>query len=287
MEPQNLDRIRFVTRHFNDLQGLRSLVPLGLITLSVGGTTYFSSWPFLLLRAAFLLGGIFLMFRAGSYYRKTFGEVEPQPVDPAVELASLSFSPVGPTPPLNGFQPVTPFVRQILITLGLTFALFFVLQTITPAIRVEEDESLVHPPWATLDSVVLFAPAWTIGIQSILHKPVPGPSTNRAVAGQLLYALCGALFLATWCWRGRLRSQAYYLVLGVLLLGLSAAGTCLGYFVWEDREGMVRIINLLLPALVHLWVALLLCGASMILAGLLDHRQLVRVLGRPALGKPS
>ena len=49
MESQNLDRIRFVTRHFNDLQGLRYLVPIGLITLSVGGTIHFASWPLLLL----------------------------------------------------------------------------------------------------------------------------------------------------------------------------------------------------------------------------------------------
>ncbi len=46
---RKLDRIRFVTWHFNDLQGLRYWVPLGLITLSLGGgrsiSTTRGSWP--------------------------------------------------------------------------------------------------------------------------------------------------------------------------------------------------------------------------------------------------
>src|SRR3954452_24391068 len=61
MTTGDVERIRFVTRHFNDLQGLRYWVPLGMITLSVGGTTYFSSWSFVVLRAALFLGGLLLM----------------------------------------------------------------------------------------------------------------------------------------------------------------------------------------------------------------------------------
>src|SRR6476661_1093435 len=94
MESQELDRIRFVTRHFNDLQGLRYMVPLGLMTLSVGGTTHFSSWP-MVLRGAFILAALVLMLRAKAYYRRTLGEVEPAPAY-AEELESFSFSPVGP-----------------------------------------------------------------------------------------------------------------------------------------------------------------------------------------------
>jgi hypothetical protein len=96
-----------------------------------------------------------------------------------------------------------------------------------------------------------------------------------------MYALYGSLFLGIWLWRGRRLSQSHHLVLGVLLLGLAAFGACLGYFVWEDREIPRLLLDLFLPAVVHLWVALLLCGAAMILAGLLDHWQLVRALARP------
>jgi hypothetical protein len=171
-----------------------------------------------------------------------------------------------------------PRARFLLIALGLAFTAFFVAHAIVPTVQIWTDESLVQPPWATLDSVVLFKEDWTVGILDIIHRPTPGPSTEKAVAGQLLYALCGALLLGTWLWRGRRWSQGHHLGLGLMLLGLSAAGTCLGLVVWEDRDLAVRIINFLLPALVDLWVALILCGVSLILAGLLDHRQIARVL---------
>lgn len=275
MESQNLDRVRFVTQHFNDLQGLRYMVPLGLITLSVGGTTYFSSWP-MPLRGAFILTALVLMFRAKAYYRRTFGEVEPAP-GYAEELRSFSFSPVGPAPRMASFEPLTPAVRHALRTMGMAFTLFFVFQAITPDIRVEEGDFLGQHYQITLDSVVEAEPSWMRGILSIIQIDIASGSTVRAVGGQMALALYGSLFLGMWLWRERRRSQRHYLELGILFLGLSAFGTCLGYFVWEDREAAVRIINFILPVLVHPWVALLLCGASMILAGLIDHWQLVRV----------
>jgi hypothetical protein len=287
MTTRDVERIRFVTQHFNDLQGLRFLVPLGLIVLSMGGTTYFDNRLFLVLRAGLFLTGALLMLGAPRYYRNRFGEVESEPAYEPGELHSLSiYSPAGPVSRLQGFQGMAPRARFLLLTLGLALAVFSVLQTIAPAIAVEVDESLVRPPWATLDSVVLFKEDWTMGIWDRIHRPPTGPFTNQAVAAQLLYALCGALLLGTWLWRGRQRSHRYPLRLGALLLGLSACGTFLGYFVWEDRELPVRILNLLVPLVVHLWVALLLCGSSLILAGLLDHWQLVRVL-RPAMEEPS
>ncbi len=88
MTARDLDRIRFVTRHFNDLQGLRYWVPIGLLTLSVGGTTYFANRPFLILRAAFFLAALLLFFGARWYYRRTFGEVDRQPVLPAAETST-------------------------------------------------------------------------------------------------------------------------------------------------------------------------------------------------------
>jgi hypothetical protein len=281
MSAQGHDRISFVTRHFNDLQGLRLLVPLGLITLSLGGSAYFDHRALLVLRSALLLAGALLLLAAPRYYRRRFGEVEPEGAAAAGELYSLSiYTPAGSLPPVRGAQGMAPRAKFLLLALGVTFTVFFVAQAIAPTVAVEVDDSLAQPPWATMDSVVLFLPDWSRGIDAVLHKPVPGPNTFRAVAGQLLYALCGSLLLGTWLWRGRLRSQSYHLALGLPLLALSITGTFLGYFVWDEGR-IANLLNFLLPALVHLWVALLLCGAALIAAGLLDHRQLVRVLGRP------
>jgi hypothetical protein len=82
METQNLDRIHFVTRHFNDLQGLRHWVPLGLLTLSGGIAISFANRPVTLLATVLFAGSIFLRAGARRYYSNTFGEVERQPVDP-------------------------------------------------------------------------------------------------------------------------------------------------------------------------------------------------------------
>jgi hypothetical protein len=281
MATRDLDHIRFVTRHFNDLQGLRYWVPVGLITLSVGGATWFSNRPLVILRAVLFLGAILLAFGARRYYRNVFGEVERQTAQPAAELYPVSiFSPAGPTPRLEGFQLMAPAARHLLAIMGLAFTLFFILQAVTPTIMIEVDESLVQPPWSTLDSVFLFQESWTRGINSIVSRgPLP-PSTVKAVLGQALYALYGSFFLGLWLWRGRRPSQSYHLALGILLLGLAAFGTFLGYFVFADGL-RYEVANLFVPAVVHLWIALLLCGSSMILAGLLDHWQLVRTLGRP------
>ncbi len=80
MTTHDLDRIRFVTRHFTELQGLRWLVPWGVFLL-VGGfrrilPIYYSGPVFLL---SFI--GMFCFLTSGkdslhSYYRLRFGEVE-------------------------------------------------------------------------------------------------------------------------------------------------------------------------------------------------------------------
>lgn len=286
METRALDRIRFVTRHFNNLQGLRYWVPVGLITLSVGGTTYFTNPPLVALRLALFLGAFLLMFVARRYYRRNFGEVESQSVYLPGELHSLSiFSPAGPIQRLQGFQQMTPIARHFLIIMGLTLVVFSVFQEIPPTIDLEIDESLVEPPWANLDAVFYLAPKpWTVGDLTLAQRGHLwwSWSTRRAQGGQMMYALYGAFFLGIWLWRGRRLSQSYHLALGALLLGLSAFGACLGYFFSEDREIPRMLIDFFLPAVAHLWVALLLCGASMIVAGLLDHWQLIRGLRRPA-----
>jgi hypothetical protein len=119
MKTRDLDRIRFVTRHFYDLQGLRYWVPLGLVTLSVGGTTYFANGPWKLLRAGLLLGAFLLALGARRYYQRNFGEVEQQPVQPVAALSPISiYSPAGPFSPLAGLQQISPAARHFLITLG-------------------------------------------------------------------------------------------------------------------------------------------------------------------------
>jgi len=271
---RDLDRIRFFSRHFNDLQGLRHWVPLGLITLSAGSWLYLAHRPLAVLAAILFLAALVLMAGGRWYYRLTLGHNERQPLQPAAAPCSLSiFSPTGPTPRLEGFSQVSPAVRCFLITLGLALTLFFILQAISPTILIVESQSLVQPPGLTLDAVFIAEPHW--------QRTSIGWLTVQAVTAQTLYVLYGSFFLGLWIWRGRRSSQRHDLEIGVLLLGLATFGTLLGFFAWEDREWAVRIINLVLPAVVRPWLALILCGSSMVLAGLLDHRQLVRALRRP------
>jgi hypothetical protein len=77
-------------------------------------------------------------------------------------------------------------------------------------------------------------------------------------------------FFAIWFQREHRLSDGHYLVPGLVFLGLAAPGKSSAF---------------LFPALVNSSMAQILCGAALILAGLLDHRQLVRSLG-PA-GAPA
>jgi len=98
-------------------------------------------------------------------------------------------------------------------------------------------------------------------------------STALAVLGQTFYALTGSFLLSLWFRRDRRRSGLHYLALAILLLGLAAFGSLLGFFVWEDRDAVVRIIDFFLPAVVLPWMALLVCGSAIVLTGLLDRWQ--------------
>jgi hypothetical protein len=277
MLTRELERIRFVTQHFNDLQGLRLAVPLGLITLSWGGP--------LLLRTVLLLGAVLLLFGGKRYYRRTFGEVEQQPADPASELCPASiFNPAGPFSRLEGFPQVTPFARYLLIVVTLALVVFSFFQAIPPNFLVEGDASPGQP------LRILLEPAPSIGpplIKMLDGAAVRAPSMQKAVLAQAMYVLYGSLFLGVWLWRGRRESQSYHLVLGLLLLALSALGTSLGYLARPGGGGMPRIIDLSLPALVGPGMAVLLCGSLMVVAGLLDHWQLVRALGWNAAREES
>jgi hypothetical protein len=90
LSPQDLDRIRFVTRHFHGLQGLRRSVPMGLIYLVLVPATLVSRGAFSAGAAMLLLGLLaagasasWWMARwAKGYYSGQCGEVERQAMDP-------------------------------------------------------------------------------------------------------------------------------------------------------------------------------------------------------------
>jgi len=237
MEIQDLDRIRFVTRHFHDLQGLRSLVPIGLIALSAGGVAGATSPALLFLGAVPFLAAVLLLAGAGRYYLNAFGEVEAPRARPAAQPYALSvFNPAGSTPWLDSSPQAIPSGRRLPMILMMAPAVFAVFQI------------LFWPPWIKLDSVVIYE-----GSASFVPM---SPVAFGALSTLLLYALCGSFFVGLWLLQQRRLSQSYHLALGALLLGLAA-----------------------LPGVSPLWVALLLCGSSLVLAGLLDHRELVRALG--------
>lgn len=269
METRDLERIRFVTRHFNNLQGLRYGVPLGLITLAWEGPA--------LQRLVLLLGALLLVLGTKRYYRRTFGEVEQQPADRAAELYPVPlFSPAGPLSRLEGFQQVTPIARHFLAMVTVALLLFTYFQAIPPNFLVQGEESLGQHPQVLRESTPFLGPPLIKVLEGGVAR---APSMLKAVFAQTMYVVYGSLFLGVWLWRGRRWSQGHHLALAVLLLGLSALGTSLGYIARGDGK-IDRTLDQFLPALVYPGVALLFCGSSMILAGLLDHWQLVRALGR-------
>lgn len=268
MTTQDVERIRFVTEHFNDLQGLRNAFPLGLILICYGVAHLFQSWPVLLL--AFLLNaaGIILVYNwSRPYYRRRFGEVERLPALYGLEPAALSvYSPAGTVPISVDRKPVHPIVRWFLIPVACALALFVILRAVSPSAALLADgyphNSLLRP--------------------LVVEMGSPGSLVQgdwEPLLAQGLYLVCGACFVGVWLWRGRRLSQSYYLIPGLLLLGLAALGACLGMVLpalWD--LGVVRISGYFLPALASFWLAWLLCGTLLVFAGLLDHLQLVRTL---------
>lgn len=279
METRDLERIRFVTWHFNDLQGLRYEVPLGLIALGVGGLIHFASRPLAYLPALLFLPALGLLLWARRHYRRVYGEVEPPMADP---VPVAIFSPAGPISRLEDFEPAAPIVRHVSLTMGLALVVFLLLHLVPQThIGIQGHEALGQHPRIQLEGEFLESAEGRKHMNDTGYCTMRSPAMLRAFSAQTLYLLCGSFFLGLWLWRDRRPSQGYHLGLAVLLLGLSLGGLSLGLlipFYWE----VLRMLDPLLPVLVYPGVALLLCGAAMILAGLFDHLQLVRALGRPA-----
>lgn len=266
MTTRDRDRIHFFTRHFNDLQGLRYWAPLGLVALSGAACFANSALAFLLFIGAFVL-----MLGARRYYRATLGEVEREPLAERCSLAV--YSPAGPTPRLEGFQLAPPAVEGFLAILGWAFALFFVLLAISPVDPIEAARTQ-----AMVDAIYKIQP-WTQGIVAVTAGTSALPPLH-ILAAQMIYLLFGTLFFYLWLWRERRASQGYLLAFALPLLGLAVFGGSPQYFIYEEREIVVGVMSALSLAVENLWVTLLLCGLATISAGLLDHRQLVRGLGR-------
>lgn len=272
METRDLERIRFITRHFNDLQGLRYGVPLGLILLAWEGPP--------LLRAAGFAGALLLALGARRYYRSTFGAVEGEPADLDAELYPASiFSPAGPIPRLAmPPRPTTPVARRFFVTALLAVVVFAYVQALPPGNFVIQGGE--HPRLLPQTEPV-YAPPFVSPWAYPHGREMMPPSMFLAVLAQTIYLLAGCFFLTLWLWRRRDLSQSPHLVLAVLLLGLAALGTTLGFHV--DKEGVIDpLLDRLLPALVYPGTAALLCGGALILTGLLDHWQLARTLGSSA-----
>jgi hypothetical protein len=271
METPDLERIRFITRHFNDLQGLRYGVPLGLVLLAWTGPP--------LLRGAGCAGALLLALWAGRHYRSAFGAVERQPLDFDAEAYPASiFSPAGPIPRLAMPPRATPVAKRFLVTALLAGVVFAYVQALPPGNFVVQGDE--HPRLLPQTEPV-YAPPFVSPWAYPHGREMMPPSMFQAVLAQTVYLLAGCLFLTLWLWRRCDTSQSPYLALAVLLLGLAALGTTLGFHV--NQEGSIApLLDRLLPALVYPQVAALLCGGALILAGLFDHWQLARTLGPSA-----
>jgi hypothetical protein len=262
-----IDRIRFVTRHFNELQGLRGMMT-GLMVMSMGISQFFRSLPVAILNVLVCLGSLIVLLRIKPYYRRAFGEVEQPPVLVEEGLPSI-YSSAGPAPLVIDRRPV----RRTVWTFVAVCALFLVLRAALPTASLVPDGSGIDP-WVQLHPPTLLIEAG--------GPHLPGSMSDlMLILSQWLYVLCGTVFLVIWFHRERRLSQSYYLFFGAPLLGLGLLSASLGGVV--SAFGMPRIVNFCLPALASFCMPLILCGGTLFLCGLLDHLQIVRAL-RPASG---
>jgi hypothetical protein len=275
MAPRDLDRIRFVTRYFNELQGLREAVPYGLQTLGLGVVLFFPNPATIGLFVVLLAGSVALRQGAGAYYQRLFGEVENRPLALGAPAALPSvFRPAGPSPLLEAPRPRGQFSRRQWQLLAGAVVLYLVLRAISPTVALLTDDSAADP-WLRLHAPVVETFEGT--------SPLDRTLTLGPMLLQSSYVLTGAVLVGIWLRRERRLSQLHYLLLGTLLLALAFLGASLGFVLpalW--KLGIARLGAVFLPPVAHLSMALILCGTALTLSGLLDHWQLVRTLGHPA-----
>lgn len=203
---EDLEQIRFVTRHYGELKGLQGVAPLGLWLLAMGLATLFCQardWSTAAVLSGLAIvwttgaGVLYLSLRAGRRYRRIYGDVEQQ-------------------------HPLYMLFSSGLKNLAI---------------------------WESLA-------VW--GAVLMLTLALMAPLKEAFQQGRDFYLLNGLILLGRWWRQGRPIGRAYAAALGLALLGLAIGKP------FSPRIG--------LPG------ALFLCGAVLILVGLLDHRQLVRVL---------
>jgi hypothetical protein len=251
----DLDRIRFVTRHFNGLRGGLNLVALGLLLLPMG-TFDFGRGHFVVLfylQIALMFVAVALMLYAKTYYQKRFGEVLEQREElPHQEALSIYGSGTVRRAVYADMGPGLLMFGRMLLIGGLGVIVYVGLRMVSP----------------------------TAGMPSMYDKVLQSYATYQ----QVLDIFLGALFLGTWISRGRSLSQGYYLALAILVLGIPALGASQGFLLPALQDpGLIRMVRFALPAADDMYMGMLLFGASCLLAGLLDHRQLVRAF-KPAAG---
>ncbi len=272
MSPESLDRVRFVTRYFNELQGLRSFVPVGLFFFAKGLMDFFPSPLTIGVGCALFVGAAFLWLGARMYYRR-LGEVESRGFERTVQILSL-FHPEGvPVTLATPLRRVNARQQGLLLTGAVV--LYLALRAVSPSVALLTDHSGIDP-WLQLDPPVVET---YMGTYKGPSSPGDWIFAAVAVLPQVLYLATGVLLLSIWCHRERRPSQSLYLVLGALLLAFAFLGAGLGLVMpvlWG--LGMGQFDTLFLLPLAHLWLAQLLCGAALILCGLADHLQLVRIL---------
>jgi hypothetical protein len=257
----DLDRIRFVTRHFNELKGGLSLVALGLFFLSPAAA-YIGRGHYALvfyLRMALIFGAAALVLYAKTHYQKRFGEVLARREEFPREAALTIYGPVA-LPRARASDANTEFTAlmmtgRMLLMWVLGIIIYVGLRMVSPSMPSMSD-----------------------------HLPIFG---SFATVQQLMDIVLGVLFLSTWIWRGRSLSQGYYLAFALLMLAIPALGAAEGFILpalWD--HGLIRMARVLPAATDGFEMNFLLLGASCLLAGLLDHRQLVRAL-KPAIEEGS
>jgi hypothetical protein len=256
----DLDRIRFVTRHFNGLKGGLNLVAVGLVSLSPSAAYIGRGHPAVVfyLRMALIFGYAALILYSKTYYKKRFGEVQARREElPGQEALTIYGSGAMRRPVYADMGPDLLMFGRMLLMWALGIIVYVGLRMVSPAVSMP----------SMSDSLPIFG--------------------SFATVQQLMDIVLGVLFLNTWISRGRSLSQGYYLALALLMLGIPALGASQGFILPALRDhGLIRMARFVPAATDDFKMNFLLLGASCLLAGLLDHRQLVRAL-KPAVEEDS